>query len=238
MILVFPQASHKFNLFYKDVRLSAKGLDDYFSKIAGSYNKVGIEGILIIVLNSFGYQDELFNCLKNLFPNIPINFYVLQKETQGSMCSLLMAVNQLKDKSVVVSSLDQILRDRPLDLNMKADHSIDIEVPVFDSDMDSFSYILRDDDGKPIQTFEKKVVSAEAIMGIYKIKNFTMFFDLSIELLEKYKGFRERVFFISDVINAYIRSAKVVSFPNMKFNQYYKVRSLAEFESSFKNEKN
>ena len=74
MILVFPQASHKFNLFYKDVRLSAKGLDDYFSKIAGSYNKVDIEGILIIVLNSFGYQDELFNLLKNLFPNIPINF--------------------------------------------------------------------------------------------------------------------------------------------------------------------
>ena len=151
MILVFPQASDKFNLFYKDFRLSTYSLNDYVSKIASSYNKSDIDGILIIVLDSFTYQDELLKLIKSLFPNIPTSFYVLQKETQGSMCSLLMAINQLKDKSVVISSLDQILIDSPLDLNMKADESIDIEVPVFHSDRDSFSYILRDDDGKPIQ---------------------------------------------------------------------------------------
>tara|TARA_B110001450_G_C17601672_1_gene473261 strand:- start:18 stop:734 length:717 start_codon:yes stop_codon:yes gene_type:complete len=238
MILVFPQASHKFNLFYKDVRLSVYGLEEYAAKIANSYNHSNINGILIIILDSFAYQTELQSLFKNLFPQIPINFYVLKNETQGSMCSLLMAVNELKDLSVAVSSLDQILIDYPLALTLPEDQKVDIETPVFFSQSNSFSYILRDDDGRPIQAFEKKAVSSEAIMGVYKIHDFTTFFELSIELLEKYKGFRERVFFISDVINAYIRSSKIATFPNIESKQYYKFRSLAEFEATFNNEKN
>jgi len=238
MILVFPQATQKFNLFYRDIRLSLNGLDDYISKISRTYKKGQIDGVMFIVLDTFVFKDELERCFKNFFGNIPISFLTLRKETQGSMCTLLMAINALKDLQVTISSLDQMILDEPLELNFSSQDNVDVEVPIFNSNNDMFSYVLRDDDMQPIQVFEKRVVSREAIMGIYKVKDFSEFFNQSIELLEKYKGFRERIFFISDVLNSYLRASKSVKFLETNAIHYHKFKSLYEFEDILKNEKN
>ena len=68
-------------------------------------------------------------------------------------------------------------------------------------------------------------------MGFYYIKNFSDFFDESLILLEKYKGFRERTFYISDIINSFIRSKKAVSFPNSNSKNYHKLKQISELEA-------
>lgn len=237
MILVFPQATQKFNHFYNEIRISRNGLEVYAEKISNIYDKKNIKEILFIVLDSFAYQEELKDSFANCFSTIPINFLLLKNETHGAMCTLLMAVNQLKDLPIVVSSLDQILLDSSSELIFNEDKATNAVVPVFNSNESIFSYLLRDDKAQPIQVFEKKVISDEAIMGIYFIKNFTDFFDFSIELIVKYKGFRERVFFISDVLNAYLRASKSIDFPVLITNKYYKFKSLKEYEAILNNEK-
>lgn len=230
MILVFPQASKSFNLFYRDIKLSLKGFENYAEKLVKSYNLQSFSEILIIVLDSFAYKEELVQIFKKISPDIKINLFILQNETQGAMCTLLMATNKLKNKSVLISSLDQLLIDQDLETKF-VDDGADIQVPIFYSDKKRYSYLLRDEEKNVIQVFEKKVISNEAIMGFYYIKDFSDFFDESITLLEKYKGFRERTFYISDVLNSFLRSKKVVSFPNFNSKNYHKLKQISEFEA-------
>ena len=234
MILVFPQASKTFNLFYRDIRLSSKGLENYVSMITKAYDSKYIDEILLIVLESFAYKNELNQVFKKNFPQAKVNILVLIRETQGSMCTLLMAINKLKNQSVLISSLDQMLLGPQLDIDLFVNEDCDIQVPIFLSDKPFFSYILRDDENQVIQVIEKRVISNEAIMGFYFIKNFSDFFDEAIKLLEKYKGFRERIFFISDVINSFLISKKTVSFPKFFSQDYYKLKNISEFEMVIK----
>jgi len=238
MMLVFPQATQKFNFLYEKIRLSNYGIDVYVDMISRTYNKSHISGILFIVLESFIYKDEIRDVFRNCFETIPINFLVLKKETQGSMCTLLMAINQLKDLSATISSLDQLLLDNPIDINLHNNENFDAIVPTFNSSSKVFSYLLRDEAGKPIQIFEKRVISHQAILGIYSIKNFTDFFNFSIDLLFKYKGFRERTFFFSDVLNSYLGASRSVNFPELITNKYFKFSSISEYEEILSNEKN
>lgn len=230
MILVFPQASKSFNLLYRDIKLSLKGFENYAEKLVKPYNLESFSEILFIVLDSFAYKEELVQIFKKISPNTKINLFILQNETQGAMCTLLMATNKLKNKTVLISSIDQLLIDEDLKTNFE-DDGADIQVPIFYSDKEMYSYLLRDEEKNPIQVFEKKVISNEAIMGFYYIKNFSDFFDESLILLEKYKGFRERTFYISDIINSFIRSKKAVSFPNSNSKNYHKLKQISELEA-------
>lgn len=67
-------------------------------------------------------------------------------------------------------------------------------------------------------------------MGFYFIKNFSDFFDEALKLLEKYKGFEDRIFFISDVLNSLLRSKKIVSFPKLYSKDYYKLKDASQFQ--------
>jgi len=107
-------------------------------------------------------------------------------------------------------------------------HGIELEIPTIISNNNSLSYVLRDDEFKPIEIFEKKVISNEAIIGLYKVSNFSIFFDLSIDLLEKYKGFRSRVFYTSDVVNAYLANEREVVFETRQDSSYYKVLTVSD----------
>ena len=230
MILVFPQASKTFNLFYKEIRLSSYGIESYVRMISKGYNSKRISEILIIILKSFDYGSELKKVFQKIFPKIEISIFVLIKEAQGSMCTLLMTINKLKHQSILVSSFDQMLLEPPLDIDLYEDYGVDICVPIFESDKPFFSYILRDDESQIIQIAEKKTISNEAIMGFYFIKNFSDFFDEAIKLLEVYKGFDQRIFFISDVLNSFLRSKKTIFFPKIYSKDYYKLRNVSELE--------
>ena len=84
-------------------------------------------------------------------------------------------------------------------------------------------------DTQHIQLFEKKLVSNDAILGVYYLKDFTDFYKQCHELLIKYRGFKERVFYTSDVINNYIGEGYDCIFPNTDVG-YHKIRSLKDLD--------
>ena len=224
MILVFPQATKKFNkLFTEMIKKSEASffLDRSFS----CYNMKQISKVLLIILNDKFIEDYLYEYLSKLSLTTKFKIIVLKKETLGSICTLLMAIPYLKNKSVMISSLDQIILGNKIDVNnLLNKQNTKICVPTIKSNNKTLCYVLRDDLGRAIQLFEKKKISNEAILGVYLFKNFSDFFNTSNDLLIKYRGFSKKVFYSSDIINSLIKKHKVY-FPLLELS-YLKIRSI------------
>lgn len=229
MILVFPQATKKFNNLFEEM-ISQSCIDKFLDKSLGSYEIGSLEKVVFILLENEKVEKYLKNYLKKIDAINSYEILSLKKETSGSICTTLMAIPMLKGKKVIISALDQIIEEK-LDFDskyFKGDH--DIISPIYRSEDPSLSYILKDDDENVIQVFEKRLVSNDAILGVYLIKDFSLFYKSCHELLIKYKGFKNRIFYTSDVINHYLGGGFKCGFPLID-NKYYKIRSINDFNA-------
>jgi hypothetical protein len=224
MILVFPQATSKFNkLFIEMIKKSKASL--FLDKSLSSYNMKNISKVLLIILENKQVEKFISKYISNLSFYKKIEIFVLKKQTSGSICTVLMTTPILKNQSVMISSLDQIIIGKKIEPNeLFFKHSRKISVPIIKSNNKNLSYILKDNLGNVIQLFEKKMLSNEAILGIYIFKDFSDYLKSCLDLLIKYKGFKNKVFYNSDVINDIMQNQKV-SFPLLKL-KYFKIRSV------------
>ncbi len=230
MILVFPQATNNFNNLYKEM-IEKSYINDFLDVSLGSYDLNSIEKIVFILLENDAVEKHLISYLNDSSEIDSFEIVKLKKETSGSICTTLMAISTLKEQKVAISALDQIIIGKKFNFsNSFSKIDTDILAPTYKSDDQSLCYILKDDEGKVIQLFEKRLVSNEAILGIYMIKDFSEFYKNCHELLIKYKGFKNRIFYTSDVINNYIGKDMICEFPHLD-TKYYKIRSLKDFNN-------
>lgn len=228
MIIVFPQATKVFNdLLIEMIKKSKATL--FLDKSLSGYNLKKISKVLIIILENKKVEKYLKNYFLNSKLNKKFEILTLKKKTSGSICTVLMAISTLKNKPVMISSLDQIIIGKKIEINnLFTKQRSKITVPIIKSNNKNLCYTLKDDFGDVIQLFEKKIISDEAILGIYLFKNFSDFFNSSTNLLIKYKGFKDKIFYTSDVINDLMRNYRV-NFPLLKLN-YFKIRSVENFK--------
>ena len=224
MILVFPQATKKFNkLFSEMIKKSQASL--FLDKSLSCYNMKHISKVLIIILENKQIEKFIAKYVSNSNLNNKIEIFVLKKETSGSICTILMTIPILKNKSVMISSLDQIIIGKKIDVSdLLNSQNEKIIVPVIKPNNKKLCFILKDDLGNVIELFEKKKIGNEAIVGIYLFKNFSDYLKTCLDLLIKYKGFKNKVFYNSDVINSLMQNQKV-KFPILKL-QYFKIKSV------------
>ena len=230
MILLFPQATRDFNILFEEL-VNESLADDFLNKAFQSYRMDDIEKVLFVILENNVVNNHLSEFLKE--SNFIEDFEIieLKKETSGSICTSLMAISSLKNKNVIISALDQIIIDDQLNLDKNYfNEDNQVICPIFEANDQSLSYVLRDDLGNVIQLFEKKNISNEALLGVYFIKDFSLFFKNCHELLIKYKGFKNRIFYTSDVINCYLSKNMKCNFPKINTN-YVKIRSLDDFKN-------
>lgn len=230
MKLLLPQATASFNTFFKEM-INLDLAESFLNTAFGSYDLKNLDEVIIILLK----DDSVYKFIDEYLENSNlINSYsiiTLHKETSGSICTSLMAVPYLLEKSVIISALDQMFENEINHVKYIDERGdFDIIAPIYKSDDKTLCYILKDDDEKVIQLFEKKPVSNEAILGIYIIKNFSNFLEHCHNLLIRYKGFKNRIFYNSDVINSYIGREKNCYFPEYVGN-YLKVRNIDDFKS-------
>jgi hypothetical protein len=229
MILLFPQATNSFNLLFLEM-IEKSCAQSFLEKSFNSYQMNKVTKVILVILENKIVEDYLKGYLSNSDLIKDFEIILLKKETSGSICTSLMSISSLKNQEVIISALDQIIIGNQLDFHQIAiNNNSDIIAPTFNSDDPSLCFTLKDDKNKVIQLFEKKVVSNNAILGIYMIKNFSTFYKNCYELLLKYKGFQERVFYTSDVINNYIGQGFECEFPSIE-TKYSKIRSLNDLE--------
>ena len=171
MILLFPQATRDFNILFEEL-VHESLADDFLNKAFQSYRMDDIEKVLFVILENNVVNNHLSEFLEE--SNFIEDFEIieLKKETSGSICTSLMAISSLRNKNVIISALDQIIIDDQLNLDKNYfNEDNQVICPIFESNDQSLSYVLRDDLGNVIQLFEKKNISNEALLGVYFIKD-------------------------------------------------------------------
>lgn len=228
MVIVFPQATINFNKFLTALIKNSQA-DLFLKKSLSSYNMKNISKIVLIILENELVESYLKEYFSKSVLLSKFEMLVLKKQTSGSICTILMAAPILKNKSVIITSLDQITIGDKVEFNkLLSKEKPKVVVPIIKSKNPSLCYVIKDDSDNVIQLFEKKVVSDDAIVGIYLFRDFSDFMQCCFELLIRYKGFKNRIFYTSDVINNLMKNQKI-DFPTLKL-KYVKVRTTNDFK--------
>lgn len=129
----------------------------------------------------------------------------LNHPTMGAVCSALMAVDHIDDdRSLVICNGDQIIDEN---LGMVANafyHSeADAGVVTFPSVHPRWSYVREDDEGRVIETAEKRVLSRKAIAGYYYFRQGSRFIRWAQDYLLKSDPIGGK-YYLSPVLNEVI----------------------------------
>ena len=157
-------------------------------------------------------------------------------QTSGALCSCLLAVDTLDpDEPLLIANSDQIVTARLGALIEKFEESgADAGVITFDSIHPRWSYVVEGENNRVVQTFEKKVVSRQAIAGLYYFKTAHQFLNAAQKTILNDVNVSGS-FYISSAINQTILDGGDVMCCEIEphhYHSFYSPSRITEFERS------
>lgn len=154
--------------------------------------------------------------------------------TSGALCSCLLSLDALDlNEPLIISNCDQLIDyDLANALDIFGFKEYSAGVLTFDSIHPRWSYVVEDDQGDVIQTFEKKVASRNAIAGFYYFKSASIFLEAAKQVVLN-NAHVDNIFYISSSLNEVILSGgRVVHVPILgsKYHSFYSPGKISEFE--------
>jgi dTDP-glucose pyrophosphorylase len=180
------------------------------------------------------HLDNTLNLLSPIKPEI----IKLRADTQGALCSVLLAIEFInQDEPLLISNADQIFDQGIADhLQHFGASDLDAACLTFSSVHPRWSYIKTNGDGLAIETAEKRPISKHAIAGLYLYKKGSDFVKYGMDSI-KHGSSVEGKYFISPVFNEYILSGKKVGHlmvSNEHYHTFYSPQKIEEYESNLK----
>lgn len=180
------------------------------------------------------HLDSTLNLLSPIKPEI----IKLRADTQGALCSVLLAIEHInQDEPLLISNADQIFDYGIADyLHRFTISSLDAACLTFSSVHPRWSFVKTNNDGLVIETAEKRPISKSAIAGVYWYKRGSDFVHNSMASI-KHGSSLEGKYFISPVFNEYVLSGKRVghiTVPNEQYHTFYSPQKIEEYESNLK----
>jgi dTDP-glucose pyrophosphorylase len=156
----------------------------------------------------------------------------LDKETKGSACSALMAIDHIaNDTPLLISNCDQIFEDSIADLILTFQDA-DAGVVTFDSVHPRWSYVKLDEIGNALETAEKRPLSRNAIAGIYYFRHGYDFVEAAMQTVRKDENIND-CFYISSTLNQLILTGKTIRISKVDGKRYhtlYTPQKVDEYE--------
>lgn len=180
------------------------------------------------------HLDSTLNLLSPIKPEI----IKLRSDTQGALCSVLLAIDHInQDEPLLISNADQIF-DQGISayLHHFTASNLDAACLTFSSVHPRWSFIKTNDEGLVVETAEKRPISKNAIAGVYWYKSGSDFVHSSMASI-KHGSSIEGKYFISPVFNEYVLSGKRVGHlpvPNERYHTFYSPQKIEEFEFRLK----
>jgi NDP-sugar pyrophosphorylase family protein len=166
------------------------------------------------------------------------NTIVIEKPgpTSGALCSCLLAIDALDaHQPLVIANSDQIIEDN---LSQVVDtfmaNNCAAGVITFDCIHPRWSYVVDDEEGEVVQTFEKKVASRNAIAGFYYYKSATVFFDAAKKVMLN-DAHVDGMYYISSSLNEIVLGGgHVLHLPisSHAYHSFYAPAKVTDFERS------
>lgn len=186
---------------------------------------------LFVVRDEDCKRFHLDNLLRLLIDNCTV--VPLKKDTQGALCSVLMAIDYINaDDELLILNSDQIIDCNFAELLAHfRSCQADAGLLVFESVHPRWSY-ARLDENQVIETAEKNPISKNAMAGFYYFKKAGDFFRNAFVTLEKQNCYNN-LYYLSPVINQFVLEGKSTVARHIRTDQYvsfYSPRKLKEFE--------
>jgi dTDP-glucose pyrophosphorylase len=180
------------------------------------------------------HLDSTLNLLSPIKPEI----IKLRADTQGALCSVLLAVEHInQDEPLLISNADQIFDQGIADhLQRFTASDLDAACLTFSSVHPRWSYVKTNENGLVIETAEKRPISKHSIAGVYWYKKGSDFIQSSMASI-KHGSSVEGKYFISPVFNEYVLLGKKVGHhivPNEQYHTFYSPQKIEEYESSLR----
>ena len=175
---------------------------------------------------------SLDRTLKLLIPG-RCSVVVLGEPTKGALCSALMAIDEIDlDQPILVSNGDQVVENG---LSAIVERFIstraDAGVVTFDSVHPRWSYVEVDGAGQVVEAAEKKVISRNAIAGLYFFRTGKRFVDAAFRSIENDAAVGGQ-FFIAPCLNEIVLDdGKVLAQPieAPRYHSFYSPERISAF---------
>ena len=164
---------------------------------------------------------------------------VLKNETQGALCTCLMAVQYIKDADpLIIANCDQVISEEYAKvIGYFETNNDDAGVIVFDSIHPRWSYTRIDDD-EVVETAEKRPLSKNAIAGFYYFRKGNDFVEAAKQVIRKDNRL-DGNFYISSAMNEMILLEKKVGYYRISkdsYHSFYSPDKVREFEARARGE--
>lgn len=154
--------------------------------------------------------------------------------TSGALCSCMLAIDTLNaSEPLIIANSDQIIEDDVAHaISTFQSGNAAAGVLTFESTHPRWSYIVDDENGEVVQTYEKSVASRMAIAGFYYFASASTFFEAAKRVVLN-DAQTEGLYFISSALNEIILDReKVLHLPiaSRSYHSFYTPTKISEFE--------
>jgi NDP-sugar pyrophosphorylase family protein len=174
---------------------------------------------IFVCLREHYEKYDLFNILKRATDN---KFEVVQigGNTEGAACTALCAIKYINNENnLIIANADQYF---DLDINDFIVNAQEGEkdglIMTFNSSHPKWSYARADNNGKVLETAEKKVISDKATVGVYYFRRGVEFVKAAQEMLMKNIRYNNE-FYICPVFNEMILDGKNIFIYHIEANK-------------------
>lgn len=179
------------------------------------------------------YLDNTLNLLSPIRPEI----IKLRSDTQGALCSILLAVEHINHaEPLMIANADQIFDGGITEYLQKFTVSdLDAACLTFSSVHPRWSYVRVDYESRVHETAEKRPISKHAVAGLYMYRNGSDFVKYGMDSI-KHGASVDGKFFISPVFNEFVLANKKVGhfeISNEKYHTFYSPKKIEEYESQY-----
>ncbi len=239
MNLVIPIASNS-NFFSIEEYGYPKPLIEIMGKpmiehvIENLTQNVQFKKIIFIVKQDECNKYHLDNTLNLLSPVKP-EIIKLRSDTQGALCSVLLAVEHITSaEPLVIANADQIFDGGiSQQLNKFIGSNLDAACLTFNSVHPRWSYVRLDHQNLVVETAEKRPISKHAIAGLYMYKKGSDFVSYGMASI-RHGASVDGKYFISQVFNEFVLANKKVGYfqiSNGQYHTFYSPQKIVEYES-------
>ncbi|MGE0528720.1 MAG: glycosyltransferase family 2 protein [Bdellovibrionales bacterium] len=159
---------------------------------------------------------------------------LLEGQSQGAVCSILMAVSHLRaygSDPLVVANGDQVLH---VELSQVVDdfkrRHLDAGVITFDSVHPRWSYVRLNSEGLIVEAAEKRPLSRHAVAGFYYFAEADQFTQMAMKSIEKGAAVNGQ-YYVAPVLNEYVLEDRRVGhyqIDNSRLRTFYSIQRIEE----------
>lgn len=157
-------------------------------------------------------------------------------DTSGALCSCLLAVDALDpERPLLIANSDQIITENLAShISRLTDGGADAGVVTFNSVHPRWSYVVEGDGAEIVQAFEKRVVSRNAIAGLYYFRQAGLFLEAAQKAILNDANVNGAFFISASLNEAILLGSRVLhsSIAADDYHSFYAPARITAFERS------